>query len=54
MMKWKQHGSGLTPLIDGWQKANHRPMPYEAGSAGPEDAMMLMHRDGRKWQEIEP
>ncbi len=44
----------VDPIIDGWQKANHRPIPYDAGSAGPEDALMLMHRDGRRWQEIEP
>ncbi len=44
----------IDPLIDGWKKENHRPIPYEAGSAGPEDALMLMHRDGRRWQEIEP
>jgi hypothetical protein len=23
-----------------------------AGSSGPEDALMLMHRDGRRWREI--
>ena len=44
----------IDPIIDGWHKANHRPLPYEAGSAGPDDALMLMHRDGRRWQEIEP
>ena len=29
-----------------------RPQGYDAGSSGPEDALMLMHRDGRRWREI--
>ncbi|PUB19341.1 glucose-6-phosphate dehydrogenase [Yoonia sediminilitoris] len=40
------------PLIAGWEARNDVPKHYEAGSAGPEDAMMLMHRDGRRWREI--
>ena len=28
------------------------PKPYDSGSSGPEDALMLLHRDGRKWREI--
>ena len=40
------------PLIEGWEARNDVPKIYDAGSAGPEDAMMLMHRDGRKWREI--
>ncbi len=40
------------PLINGWEARNDVPKTYEQGSAGPEDAMMLMHRDGRKWREI--
>ncbi len=40
------------PLIDGWEARNDVPKLYDAGSTGPEDAMMLMHRDGRKWREI--
>ena len=28
--------------------------PYATGAAGPEDALMLMHRDGRRWREIRP
>ena len=40
------------PLIEGWEARNDVPKHYDAGSAGPEDAMMLMHRDGRKWREI--
>jgi len=40
------------PLIAGWEARNDVPKIYDAGSAGPEDAMMLMHRDGRKWRDI--
>ncbi len=40
------------PLIESWEARNDVPKHYDAGSAGPEDAMMLLHRDGRKWREI--
>jgi len=38
------------PIIAGWEGA--APAPYDSGSSGPEDALMLMHRDGRRWREI--
>ena len=40
------------PLIEGWQDRHDVPKPYDAYSRGPEDAMALLHRDGRKWREI--
>ncbi len=40
------------PIIEGWEARGDVPKPYDVGSAGPEDAMMLMHRDGRRWREI--
>ncbi len=40
------------PLIEGWEARNDVPKLYDPGSAGPEDAMMLMHRDGRRWRDI--
>ena len=40
------------PLIEGWTARNDVPKTYETGSAGPEDALMLMHRDGRRWRDI--
>jgi len=40
------------PLIAGWEARNDVPKHYEQGSSGPEDALMLMHRDGRRWREI--
>jgi len=40
------------PIIEGWEARGDKPKPYDAGSSGPEDALMLMHRDGRRWREI--
>ena len=40
------------PIIAGWEERGNRPQGYDPGSSGPEDALMLMHRDGRRWREI--
>ena len=40
------------PIIEGWEARGDRPQGYDPGSSGPEDALMLMHRDGRRWREI--
>ncbi len=40
------------PIIAEWQKSADTPKTYDPGSSGPEDALMLMHRDGRRWREI--
>lgn len=40
------------PIIQGWEARGDRPQSYDPGSSGPEDALMLMHRDGRRWREI--
>ncbi|MGQ0566109.1 MAG: glucose-6-phosphate dehydrogenase [Gemmobacter sp.] len=40
------------PIIAGWEARGDRPQGYDAGSSGPEDALMLLHRDGRRWREI--
>ncbi len=40
------------PLIARWEDGGDPPKPYEPGSAGPEDAAVMMHREGRKWREI--
>jgi glucose-6-phosphate 1-dehydrogenase len=42
------------PVIAAWEMADMRPVPYDPGSSGPEDALMLLHRDGRRWREIAP
>ncbi|MCH2093492.1 MAG: glucose-6-phosphate dehydrogenase [Rhodobacteraceae bacterium] len=40
------------PIIQGWEKRGEVPKPYDSGSAGPDDALMLLHRDGRRWRDI--
>ena len=35
-----------------WLGRGEVPKPYDPGSAGPDDALMLMHRDGRRWRDI--
>ncbi|MDP3962151.1 MAG: glucose-6-phosphate dehydrogenase, partial [Pseudorhodobacter sp.] len=40
------------PIIQGWEARGDKPLPYDPGSSGPEDALMLIHRDGRRWREI--
>ncbi|MCL6282047.1 glucose-6-phosphate dehydrogenase [Ruegeria sp. 2012CJ41-6] len=42
------------PIISGWTAAGDVPKPYEIGSTGPGDAELLMKRDGRQWQGINP
>ncbi|MBK1697207.1 glucose-6-phosphate dehydrogenase [Rhodovibrio salinarum] len=42
----------IDPLITDWAERRDRPTPYDIASSGPEDALMLMHRDGRRWREI--
>lgn len=40
------------PIVAQWREKGEKPLPYESGSTGPEDALALMHRDGRRWREI--
>lgn len=40
------------PIIEGWVSRHDVPKPYDPGSAGPDDSLMLMHRDGRRWRDI--
>ena len=42
----------VDPVIEGWLARDDRPEPYDPGSTGPEGALMLLHRDGRRWREI--
>ncbi|PIQ83667.1 MAG: glucose-6-phosphate dehydrogenase [Candidatus Omnitrophica bacterium CG11_big_fil_rev_8_21_14_0_20_63_9] len=40
----------LTPLLEAWQgSASQPPVPYVAGSWGPDEAVTLLARDGRQW-----
>ena len=40
-------------ILQAWSKSGHPPRQYDAGSSGPEDAMMLIHQDGRRWRDIQ-
>ena len=40
------------PIIKAWETGNDVPKLYDVGSAGPEDATALIHRDGRRWREV--
>ena len=40
------------PIINAFTDAGDTPLPYDSGSSGPSDALMLMHPDGRRWREI--
>ena len=40
------------PIIDEWEARGDKPQGYDPGSSGPEDALMLLHKDGRRWREI--
>jgi len=41
------------PIVEGIIERHDVPKPYRVGSPGPEDANLLMKRDGRKWREIQ-
>ncbi|SEK30541.1 glucose-6-phosphate 1-dehydrogenase [Roseovarius nanhaiticus] len=40
------------PIIEAWESAGTAPCAYATGSSGPDDALALIHRDGRRWREI--
>lgn len=40
------------PIIASWEERNSVPALYDQGSSGPDDALMLLHRDDRRWREI--
>jgi len=40
------------PIIAAWEARGDRPVSYDPHTTGPEDALMLLHRDGRRWREI--
>lgn len=42
----------VDPIIDAWDSSSDAPAAYDSGGAGPDEALMLMHRDGRRWRDI--
>ena len=42
--------SWVDGIINGWKKTAQPTVSYKAGSFGPDDALALILRDGRKWE----
>ena len=42
----------IDPVLRAWEEGEGWPEPYDAGSSGPEGALRLLRRDGRRWREI--
>jgi len=42
----------VDPIIKQWAENPTKPAGYDAGSNGPDDSLMLLHKDGRRWREI--
>ncbi|MBE9477331.1 MAG: glucose-6-phosphate dehydrogenase [Proteobacteria bacterium] len=42
----------VDPVIKHWEEKNIKPVQYDTGSNGPDDSLMLLHKDGRRWREI--
>ncbi len=41
------------PIIQGWEARGDKPNLYAQGSSGPEEALALLHRDHRRWRDLE-
>ena len=44
---------GMEGALEAWETRDDRPKTYQPGSAGPEEALMLLYREGRRWRDIE-
>ena len=42
----------IDPIAAAWEADHRLPQPYDSGTSGPDDALMLMHRDHRRWRGI--
>tara|TARA_R110002124_G_scaffold139983_2_gene304318 strand:- start:80 stop:1534 length:1455 start_codon:yes stop_codon:yes gene_type:complete len=42
----------VDPMLQGWVERKEKPKLYDQGGSGPDDALMLLHKDGRRWREI--
>ncbi|MEP2530737.1 glucose-6-phosphate dehydrogenase [Shimia sp.] len=40
------------PIIGAWQESSQKPASYDSGGSGPEESLMLIHKDGRRWRAI--
>jgi len=48
----EQAWSWIDPILSAWEEMPEGTRPYDPGGSGPEDALLLMHRDGRRWRDI--
>lgn len=39
----------ITNILKGWEQSNTKPVEYEVGTWGPQEAQTLIEKDGRKW-----
>jgi glucose-6-phosphate 1-dehydrogenase len=44
--------SWIDPILAAWEDQTDGTRPYDPGGSGPEDALLLMHREGRRWRDI--
>ena len=42
----------VDPVIARWEETDQSPEIYDPGSSGPEAALALMHREGRRWRDL--
>jgi len=42
----------IDPIVKEWAESNAKPSGYDPLGSGPDDALMLMHKDHRRWREI--
>jgi len=40
------------PIIAGWQTRQERPKSYEPGTVGPEESLVMLYRENRRWRDI--
>jgi glucose-6-phosphate 1-dehydrogenase len=41
------------PIVQAWAESSAKPHRYAQGSSGPEQALALLHQDGRRWRDLE-
>ncbi|MEP1442746.1 MAG: glucose-6-phosphate dehydrogenase [Hyphomicrobiales bacterium] len=42
----------MDPIISSWEARSEKPFGYESGGAGPTEALMMIHKDGRRWRGL--
>ncbi|MEM0946668.1 MAG: glucose-6-phosphate dehydrogenase [Pseudomonadota bacterium] len=42
------------PIIEDWETRGEKPKLYDPGTAGPEEALILLHKDNRRWRDLRP